>query len=248
MRALRKLCRRLGFDVVPFRKGVLPPDFDAEDQRIISAVRPYTMTGPERLFAMIHAARHVARRPVAGAFVECGVWRGGSMMAAALALKALGCVDRELFLFDTFEGMTQPTARDVNYKGALAIDTFNQKRLGEDSSDWCRATLEDVRAALDSTGYPRERVHLVKGKVEETLPAQAPEQIALLRLDTDWYESTRHELEHLYPRLATGGVLIIDDYGHWKGSREATEEYIAKHNLKLLLHRTDGPGRMAIKL
>ena len=247
MHPFRKLCRRLGFDVVPFRKGALPPDFDAEDQRIISAVKPYTMTGPERLFAVIHAARYVAQRPVRGAFVECGVWRGGSMMAAALTLHALGQTDRELFLFDTFEGMSRPTERDVSYKGTSAMDTFNQKRRGEDSSDWCRATLDDVRAALDSTGYPRERVHLIKGKVEETLPAQAPEQIALLRLDTDWYESTRHELEHLYPRLVSGGVLLIDDYGHWKGSREATDEYIAKHNLKLLLHRIDAPGRMAIK-
>ena len=80
----------------------------------------------------------------------------------------------------------------------------------------------------------------------DTLPASAPSQIALLRLDTDWYESTRHELEHLYPRLATGGVLIVDDYGHWEGARKATDEHLAAHPA-LLLSRSDYTGRMAVK-
>jgi len=86
----------------------------------------------------------------------------------------------------------------------------------------------------------------VQGKVEETVPANAPDQIALLRLDTDWYESTRHELEHLYGRLASGGVLIIDDYGWWQGSREATEELLRKTGQRLLLVRA-GTGRIAVK-
>ena len=82
---------------------------------------------------------------------------------------------------------------------------------------------------LHGTGYPPERIHFVRGPVEETLPAGAPDEIALLRLDTDWYESTRHELEHLYPRLAAGGVLLVDDYGHWEGARKAVDEYFADH-------------------
>jgi hypothetical protein len=83
--------------------------------------------------------------------------------------------------------------------------------------------------------------------VERTVPAAAPPALALLRLDTDWYESTRHELEHLYPRLSAGGVLIIDDYGHWKGSRRATDEFIAATPDFGLLSRIDGTGRLAIK-
>jgi hypothetical protein len=83
--------------------------------------------------------------------------------------------------------------------------------------------------------------------VEKTLPSHAPAQIALLRLDTDWYASTRWELEHLFPRLSRNGVLIIDDYGHFKGARQAVDEHINLHKLPLLLNRIDYSGRIAIK-
>jgi predicted O-methyltransferase YrrM len=105
----------------------------------------------------------------------------------------------------------------------------------------------EVRATLLSTRYPAERVHLVEGKVEDTLPAAAPEQIAVLRLDTDWYESTKHELEQLYPRLSPGGVLILDDYGHYEGARRAVEEYFAEHGGRPLLTRVDYTGRVGVK-
>ena len=98
-----------------------------------------------------------------------------------------------------------------------------------------------------STGYDIARTHFVAGDVEQTIPGVVPEQISLLRLDTDWYESTRHELKHLYPRLIRGGVLIIDDYGHWKGARQAVDEYLAETGAKLLLNRIDYTGRAAVK-
>ena len=106
---------------------------------------------------------------------------------------------------------------------------------------------ESVRATLLETGYPPERLHFVRGAVEETVPAAAPEQLALLRLDTDWYESTRHELVHLYPRLSDGGILIVDDYGHWEGCRRAVDEYFASDADPILLNRIDYTGRIAIK-
>ncbi|HYM86681.1 MAG TPA: TylF/MycF/NovP-related O-methyltransferase, partial [Pseudoxanthomonas sp.] len=74
-----------------------------------------------------------------------------------------------------------------------------------------------------------------------------PECIALLRLDTDWYESTRHEMIHLFPRLCVGGVLILDDYGHWLGARRAVDEYLGEHNVPLFLQRIDYTGRYAVK-
>lgn len=247
MNPLRKLCRGFGFDVVPYVRGALPADMDAEAQRIIRTVKPYTMTSPERLFGLIESVRYLVRRGVAGDFVECGVWRGGSMMAAALTLQSLGATDRELFPYDTFEGMPKPTDKDVSYKGSVASEQFEQKKTGEDRSDWCLAPLDEVRRAVESTGYPAVRIHLVQGKVEDTLPAHAPARIALLRLDTDWYESTKHELEHLYPRLAGGGVLIVDDYGWWEGCRKAVDEYIAREKLPILLNRVDLTGRVAVK-
>ncbi len=103
-----------------------------------------------------------------------------------------------------------------------------------------------MKAGFETVPYPAERVHFVPGKVEDTVPQKAPESIALLRLDTDWYSSTRHELEHLYPRLVSGGVLILDDYGWWQGARQATDEWLRDNGFQLALWRA-GTGRVAIK-
>ena len=101
-----------------------------------------------------------------------------------------------------------------------------------------------MRRTVAATGYPMDRERFVPGPVEETLPAAAPETIALLRLDTDWYESTRHELVHLFPRLRPGGVLIVDDYGHWSGAKHSVDEYFSGTGQHILLNRIDYTGRM----
>jgi len=224
------------------------PDFEPAHLDTLNVVRPYTMTSPERVHALIEAVKYVTRSRVPGAIVECGVWRGGSMMAAARTLLSLGSSERDLYLFDTFEGMSPPSEHDVDMGGQRAGAMLATQSKTDAGSYWCYASLEDVRGALAQVGYPAERVHYVKGKVEETVPAQAPQQIALLRLDTDWYESTQHELRHLFPRLARGGVIIIDDYGHWRGARQAVDEYIAQNQIPLFLHRIDYTGRIGVKL
>jgi O-methyltransferase len=221
----------------------MPADYPDETVVTVRAVRRYTMTSPARLSALIDGVEHVVAARVPGALVECGVWRGGSMMAVALTLQRLGDTDRDLFLFDTYSGMTQPTHEDVNSH----YDGYSLSRMFERRKNWSGVPAEEVRHAMASTGYPMDRVHIVEGPVEETLPANAPEAIALLRLDTDWYRSTRHEMEHLYPRLAAGGVLVLDDYGHYLGARRAIDEYFATHGDPLLLNRVDYTGRIAVK-
>jgi O-methyltransferase len=221
-----------------------------EDRRIAERALPHTLTSVQRLQAVIDATRHVAAAGLPGALAECGVWRGGSVLAMILTLQAFGRDDRDIHLYDTFEGMTAPTERDVSSFDPPALETWRaaQQQGGRAWSDFLGEFDEQsVRATLEATGYPGARLHLVRGPVEETLPARAPERLALLRLDTDWYESTRHELEHLYPRLVSGGVLIIDDYGHWEGARRAVDEYFAQHGPAPLLHRTDYTGRVAVK-
>jgi O-methyltransferase len=227
------------------RTHSFPMDFSDSDIEVCRRVGPYTMTTPTRIYALIRAVEYVLARGVPGALVECGVWRGGSMMAAALTLLRLGVTDRDLYLFDTFSGMTQPTDADVKLTGERAADLLVTE--SRDADVWAVATLDEVRAAVLDVGYPEERIHFVKGPVEKTLPANAPDEIALLRLDTDWYESTKHELLHLYPRLENGGVLILDDYGYWQGARRAVDEYVAEHDATLLLNRIDNTGRIAVK-
>jgi hypothetical protein len=223
-----------------------------EDEQIVRRALPYTMTGVPRLQALIDAVRYCVARDVPGDLVECGVWRGGSVLAMIATLQELGVVDREIHLFDTFEGMTAPTEHDVSSLDPPALETWSQARA-RDERPWDELFAPEhfnedaVRATVLGTGYPAERVHFVRGPVEDTVPAGAPDAIALLRLDTDWYESTRHELEHLYPRLTPGGVLIIDDYGHWDGARRAVDEYFAAHAAPLLLNRIDYTGRVGVK-
>jgi O-methyltransferase len=222
------------------------PDFDREIIDLFRRVQPFTMTSRERIFALCESVRYVVKNSIPGDVVECGVWKGGSMMAAAMMFMKLQA-ERKLWLFDTFDGMPPPTDADVDYGGKFAAERMSKEGKGEGWS-WAYGALDEVRHNLKSTGYPDASVSFIEGKVEDTIPAKAPEKIALLRLDTDWYESTYHELQHLYPRLAVGGVLIIDDYGHWAGARKAVDQYIEEKRLKLLLQRIDYTGRISVKL
>lgn len=241
-RTIRRLINSAGYELIRLDANLAPDEFE-----ILSKVRDYTMSGAERLTGLISAVNYVVGNRLEGDFVECGVWRGGSMMAAALALLSQADNSRRLFLFDTFEGMTPPTAKDKVFSGEGADVILAKTERKEGPGVWAIASQKDVDQNMRSTGYPAERIHLIKGKVEDTVPQHAPEKIALLRLDTDWYESTKHELVHLYPRLVPNGVLIVDDYGHWQGARQAVDEYFAGQKFKPLLNRLDYTGRLVIK-
>lgn len=248
---LVKLLNRCGLHVSrihpPSDRRFYPPDFDEATVQTIIDVRSYTMVSPERLQALCQAVAHITMARIPGAIVECGVWRGGCMMAVAKQLLALNDRKRDLYLFDTFSGMTPPTTRDTTILGEAATDLLNASRKVEGASVWCVAGKQDVAENMSSTGYPQDRIHLVEGRVEESLPQSAPKEIALLRLDTDWYASTKHEMEHLFPRLMPGGILIIDDYGHWQGCRQAVDEYLLSHQIDLFLARSDYTGRIGVK-
>ncbi len=227
---------------------LLPEGIDAETAATVRAVAPYTLTGPERVAALVEAVRYVVRADVPGALVECGVWRGGSALAVLRTLVELRATDRDVWLYDTFTEMPSPTERDVDLFGVPAADYHRPLATDPSALDpaYSYLPLPQVRELLLSTGHPEERVHLVQGLVEDTLPGQAPQQLALLRLDTDYYTSTRHELAHLAPRLSPRGVLLVDDYGHWRGSRDAVDEWMATLAHPLLLQRIDYTARLAV--
>ena len=224
-------------------------DIDAADVSFIESFTPYTMTSRERRYHLLNAIRYIVHNQIPGDIVECGVWKGGSMMLVAKTLLDLGVRDRELYLFDTFNGMPRPESVDVDYSGTSADERLRLESETRSSSwVWAIASLLEVTKNMRTTGYPEQRIRYVRGLVEETVPLSAPEKIALLRLDTDWYASTKHELIHLWPRLVSGGVLIIDDYGDWKGARKAVDEFVAELPEPILLHRIDGSCRSAVKL
>ena len=155
----------------------LPADYDDEAKEIVRAVRPWTMTGPDKVYALIQAVRYVTRHRIPGDVVECGVWRGGSMQAAARTLLSVGDTSRELYLFDTFDGMPPPSDRDVRRSDERTAAELLAEEEREQSIVWAVASLEDVREGFGQIPYPSERVHFVQGRVEETIPAAAPERI-----------------------------------------------------------------------
>jgi O-methyltransferase len=246
---IRRTLGRFGFDVSLADDSLLEPEF----QNILEKCRPFSMASRERLYAVFQAVRYVVRNAIPGDIVECGVWRGGACMVAALSLLSEGDTTRRLWLYDTYAGMTAPSAEDAHrwtrthrWAGQDAQKIW-QRSEKKDHNEWCYAGLDEVRENLFGTGYPRSQIEFVKGDVGATLSSGGPAKISLLRLDTDWYESTRAALEALYPRLPEKGVLIIDDYGVWAGARQAIDEYFAEQKINMLLQRTDYTGRMGLK-
>ena len=169
------------------------------------------------------------------------------MMLVAKTLLKLRQNDRNLYLFDTFEGMSAPNEFDIHHTGRPASELLEKADIKNRKSFWCYAPLDEVKRDVFSIGYDQSKIQLIKGMVEDTIPANAPNTISILRLDTDFYESSLHELIHLYPRLSRGGVLIIDDYGYWQGQRKAVDEYFSKNNIQIFLNRIDSCGRIGIK-
>lgn len=246
MGLLKNLMKALNLSDVD--SNVLPKDFEQDHTNIFKKVQPYTMTSPERIFALIEAVKYISKHNIEGDIVECGVWKGGSMLAVAETLINQQVSNRQLYLYDTFEGMPAPTEHDKDFTGNDADAILNRNKNKEENLVWAYSPLDAVQKTLSLSSYPKNNIKYVVGKVEDTIPMDVPEKIALLRLDTDWYESTKHELIHLFPKLQKGGVLIIDDYGFWKGAKKAVDEYFAENNIQILLNRIDDTGRIAIKL
>jgi O-methyltransferase len=245
---IRKQLIKRGYDIIKIEKSEPHPvDFEDSHKKIIEKVRPYTMTSPERIFGLVEAVKYLAMNGIKGDIVECGVWRGGSMLATADVLTEMNDTTRELYLFDTFEGMPPPGENDASFANKKAEELLLTDVDKTQDLIWAYSSLESVKQTMSLTTYPQNKIHYIKGKVEETIPFNQIDQISLLRLDTDWYESTKHELVHLFPRLVKGGVLIIDDYGFWQGARKAVDEYLSENRIQILLNRLDATGRIAIK-
>lgn len=226
----------------------IPLDFTSFQKTLLKKVRGYTMTSNERVAVLDAAVRHVIAQDYPGSFVECGVAKGGSTMAMAYTLLDLGITDRELYLYDTFEGMPEPTEHDKGRLGEPAHKSWRKRKDDQGASTWINHGMAEVRANLSATDYPYARMHFIKGKVEDTLTVSPPPgAIALLRLDTDWYESTKAEMEVLYPKLVRGGIVLIDDYCRWQGARKAVDDYVAQHKIPIFWARIDDTAVIGVK-
>jgi len=255
-RTVKSAFHAVGLDVVrrqepsPINQRY-PTELTREDREIVDYVKSRRLTSVEepRLWATVMACKYVVERGIEGDFVECGVWRGGLALAAAAVFRRHRSA-RRVHLFDTFAGMTPPGERDTSLADDTPALAEFQRHDRATHNEWCYAPLDEVRGHFRDAGLLDDSIVFVQGDVRRTLddPSRLPAQIAVLRLDTDWYESTRKELRVLYPRLRVGGVLLIDDYGHWAGSRKATDEYFSSEAPRPFLQYTDYAGRTGVKV
>ncbi len=238
--AVQRLASHYGYSVGSTR------DIDAGFWPIWTKCKPFTMTSVERGFALYKAVECVVRAGIPGDFVECGVWRGGSCMLMAGTLLSMNDTSRRIYLYDTFSGMTEPGDDEVLTGTNVPARSFWDRNHGGNKK-WLCVSAGEVTANLAGTGYPLRQFELVVGDVRNTLPNDHHRAIAILRLDTDFYDSTKHELIHLYPLVSRSGVVLIDDYGCWSGARRAADEYIASLECPVLMTRIDGTGRVLVK-
>jgi len=225
--------------------GVSPPgqyldDMGSDFLNLWDQVKDFTLISPERGWALAEAVRYVCRSGIPGDFAECGVWKGGACLLASLVLEEENDSKRRIWLYDTFTGMVPPGEED-------RIASSGESLRSRNPEGWWSSGLSEVKKNLKVPDSGSTKFKFIEGPVEVTLKREIPEQLAVLRLDTDWYESTKIELELLYPRLSPGGILIIDDYGHFTGARKAVDEYFSSIGELVLLHRSDYTGRVLVK-
>ena len=248
-----KLLASLGYQIEKTQGsgGGIAVELDDSDVDLINYVieNGYTMTSLPRLVNTLKSCRYVLENEIPGDFVECGVWRGGNGILAKKIFQYFGS-DKKVWMFDTFEGMTEPTKVNIESSTKVSAEVEYLDGQKETHNEWCYASLEDVKKNCADSDLNVSEFNFVKGDVCQTLrlTENIPSEISILRLDTDWYESTKVELETLYPKLANRGVLIIDDYGHWEGARKAVDEYFSNERYRPLFNVTDYTGRSAIKI
>ena len=248
-RIIKYILKIFGLKINRIKKDVYPIDINNNFIEEYKMIEAYTATSIERVYALKSAITYIIKNKIKGDFVECGVWKGGSCMLMAKTLVNEGEKERKIWMYDTFDGMTEPTDDDCEIETNISGSDLlkNTPKNTDKFNMWAYAPLEMVKKNMKKTMFPEERIHFIEGKVENTLSKAKPQNIALLRLDTDWYESTKCELEQLYPLLSIGGVLIVDDYGHFSGAKKAVDEYFSNTNVKPLMNRIDYSGRLIIK-
>ena len=223
-----------------------PIDFSRKTIALCKKVKPFTMTSYERIAVLEMGIKYLVKQNVPGDMVECGVARGGSILVMAMTLVNMQAVDRRLWLYDTFEGMPEPTEYDLGRYGTNAIKKYH-KHLEGNVSKWINHPIEEVKSVIAKSEYPASNIRFIKGKVEDTLQKETPEQIAMLRLDTDFYESTKVEMDILYPKVSPGGLILLDDYYKWQGSKKAVDEFIETNKICIFWSRIDSNSAIGVK-
>ena len=203
------------------------------NNEIINVCRNYSMISQDRFTTNLNSIDHIEKNNIQGDVVEIGVWKGGSILSMIMKYETYKKADRTFYLYDTFTGMTPPSTLDCDLENSLALKILHYDYIK------CVAPYDLVKKVIDThTSYPF--VEYIVGDILKNI-TYPKNKIAVLRLDTDWYESTKVELETFYPLVQTNGIVIIDDYGHWKGCKQAVDEFLINYP-EIVIHKSDYTG------
>lgn len=205
----------------------------------------------ETVYTLYCATRYVATNEIEGDLIECGVGSGPKIALMCATLIKEGVEDRDIYLYDTFEGLTEPSEKDFKLYGTVDTPAAVRRKWDhgrETGEHWGHTPLERVRENVFQTGYPEARLHFIQGDVRSTIPNDYHRKIAILRLDTNFYDSSLHELQYLFELVAPGGTIILDDYGSWTGQKSATDEFFRARDEVPLLIRTSSQERIIVKV
>ena len=226
----------------------IPVEINKKQINIINTCKKFSMTAELRMSILINLVKLINKNKVEGDFVECGVWRGGNLILFQKLIEYFSIKNKIIYGYDTFDGMTAPSEFDIYYNKKTAKYLMDKENKNENLEHTIHAicSLNQVKKNIMSVSK-NNCIKLIQGDVKKTLKIKKnlPKKISILRLDTDFYESTKIELEILFPRIQSGGVLIIDDYGEWQGARKAVDEYFG--NGMPFLHIVDQSCRYLIK-
>lgn len=240
-KTIQNFFKYFGYKLIKYNTRI--EDSNDYEDALIKKCLNYSMTNNLRMWALLNSIEYVVKNNIPGDFVECGIWKGGNLILYKTLHEKYN-LKNYIYGFDNFEGMPLPGKFDIQYDGIPAMKLYQKENKNNQS--WCKSTLEEVEKNIEKNCSNLNNIKLIEGMVEKTLniSENIPKQISILRLDTDWYESTKLELEILYPRLVKGGILIIDDYGHFKGSKKAVDEYFKKRPFLIYI---DPACRLLIK-
>lgn len=218
-------------------------------ESLVALTKGYTMTPAINIVTLYEQAVYCEKNNIEGAFVECGVWKGGAVGAMAQANLDSSSNRRELHLFDAFDDICEPDPTVDGEKASADI-----KLAAKNKNLDLRGRIEPVKGAYDflgghgtiescvelleqKIGYPPDQIFYHKGWFEHVMEKESKqiEKIAILRLDGDWYSSTKVCLEYLYPKVVKGGIIIIDDYGYYEGCKKAVDEFFEKNKIVTFL-------------
>lgn len=243
---LNQIFGYFGFQIINKKQKIV--ELTDEDKNYIKLVSKFSMTTEIRIYSLIQSLKYIKYKNIKGDFVECGVWKGGNIILFKKFLeKHFKQEDRQIYAYDTYEGMNKPSDFDYNLQNRKKAKKLLLDDKNKTTNIWGIYGLDQVKTNLINNTDNLDNINFIKGEVEKTLNLEKnlPSKISILRLDTDWYESTKKELEVLYDRVTSGGIIIIDDYGHWGGSKKAVDEFFK--NKYVWMHYIDYACRLIIK-